>query len=207
MIISHRHKFVFIKTRKTAGSIVEHALRPHLHSDLDICTGSSRDSTPELNINPDTNGHLSYDDIRDFDSRITDDYWFFTIERNPWEKVIGSYFWHQYIKPEKFTNVPFELYVTEYKPYHPMDWKLYRKIFYRKDWTVFDYDRMDNLFTTLGLKYDINVLPSIYEGTRLKSGIRPEWADRKFVYNNETKAHVANAFSNEIEFKGYVFDE
>ena len=30
MIISHSHKFVFVKTKKTAGTSIECALAPHL---------------------------------------------------------------------------------------------------------------------------------------------------------------------------------
>lgn len=42
MIISHKHKFIFVKTRKTAGTSVEIALSRHLGPD-DIITPISPD--------------------------------------------------------------------------------------------------------------------------------------------------------------------
>ena len=42
MIISHKHKFIFFKTRKTAGSSIQVALAKHCGSD-DIVTGQYRD--------------------------------------------------------------------------------------------------------------------------------------------------------------------
>ena len=50
MIISYSKKFVFVKTRKTAGSTLEKLLYPYLDPKMDICTGSERDGTSALNI-------------------------------------------------------------------------------------------------------------------------------------------------------------
>ena len=41
MIISHKHKFIFLKTRKTAGTSVQIALSGICDQDLDIITGSN----------------------------------------------------------------------------------------------------------------------------------------------------------------------
>jgi len=43
LIISHKFKFVFVKTRKTAGTSIEMALRPHLGPD-DVATPIREDT-------------------------------------------------------------------------------------------------------------------------------------------------------------------
>ena len=48
MIISHKHKFIFVKTFKTAGSSVEKYLYDYL-GPSDILRGSEHDNTPSLN--------------------------------------------------------------------------------------------------------------------------------------------------------------
>ena len=87
MIISHKYKFVFIKTRKTGGSTIEKILRPLLGKD-DVCTGSKRDNTPPLNLPSGVSGHKA--------KPIPKGYWSFSIERNPWDKVVSSYYFHSF---------------------------------------------------------------------------------------------------------------
>ena len=92
MIISHTHKFIFIKTRKTAGSSVEHILSKRLGPD-DICTGSDVDGTPRLNA-PHRKGHIDYRWIKKKFPTEWRTYYRFAIERNPWTKMQSYYHWH-----------------------------------------------------------------------------------------------------------------
>jgi len=82
MIISHRHIFIFLKTRKTAGTSIESFLRGYLGDD-DICTGSERHSVESLN-NPGLTGHVGWKTIRI-------NYFRFGVERNPFSKVLSDY--------------------------------------------------------------------------------------------------------------------
>ena len=50
MIISHKYKFIFIKTRKVAGSSIEKFLYPYLDHKTDVLTGSPSDGVPQLNL-------------------------------------------------------------------------------------------------------------------------------------------------------------
>lgn len=88
MIVSHRHRFVFVKTRKTAGSSIEAALFPFLGPD-DICTGSERDGTPRRNCLEGTSGHLGWRTIRAM--APVDGYYWFAFERNPWDKTVSDW--------------------------------------------------------------------------------------------------------------------
>jgi hypothetical protein len=119
MIISHKHKFIFVKTKKTAGSTLEKLLFPYL-GENDICTGSPRDDTPRLNTSV-TNGHMSWRQIQASIPEEWNTYYKFTIERNPWDKVVSSYFWHKLIKAERFGTMSFEEYVMTCDLL-PIDW-------------------------------------------------------------------------------------
>ena len=92
MIISHKHKFIFIKTRKTAGSSIEHFLSKYLGPD-DICTGSDIDNTPRLN-NTHKKGHIDYKWIEKNYNKEWKNYYKFAVERNPWNKMISYFHWH-----------------------------------------------------------------------------------------------------------------
>jgi hypothetical protein len=92
VIISHKHKFIFIKTRKTAGSSIEHFLSNYLGPN-DICTGSDIDGTPRLN-NPHKKGHIDYKWIEKHYPKEWKSYYKFAVERNPWDKMISYFHWH-----------------------------------------------------------------------------------------------------------------
>lgn len=122
MIISHKHKFIFIKTQKTAGTSVEIALSAICGSD-DIITAISPEdektrkslgflSAQNTDVSPSRFSimdlyqklvkkkeviyfnHVSAKKIRRWiGSSIWEDYYKFSIERNPWDKVISHYYW------------------------------------------------------------------------------------------------------------------
>ena len=73
MIISHKHKFIFFKTRKTAGSSIQVTLAKHCGED-DIITGQYRDgidddshsSRNRLALRIDTNRNVEFLTVRQF---------------------------------------------------------------------------------------------------------------------------------------------
>ena len=102
MIASHAHRFVFIKTRKTAGTSLEIALSRHCGPD-DIVTrispadeelraagggaGPQNDET-----SPSSDAHMGARRVIDVIGRETwDDYFTFAVERNPYDVVASSY--------------------------------------------------------------------------------------------------------------------
>lgn len=107
MIISHSHRFVFVKTAKTAGTSVECALAPYLRkgdltSPLEEHEPKYRRFSKEfVRILREKDGdirarnpHLPASVIHDHFAKETEGYFSFCVERNSWDKAVSAfYFW------------------------------------------------------------------------------------------------------------------
>lgn len=202
MIISHKHQFIFVKTRKTAGSTLEKLLYPTL-GEFDVITGSERDGTPSRNA-PSKNGHLSWRQIETLYPREWRDYYKFTIERNPWDKVVSSYFWHKIIKEERFGTMPFEEYVLTCELL-PIDWTNYAKGNQVMVDHVWLYENMGDMYSELNDMFGLDIDQELVEQTRCKSGIR-KIDNYRELHNKATIEHVAELFKNEIKLLGYKYE-
>lgn len=203
MIISHKHRFIFVKTRKTAGSTFEKLMSPYLGPD-DICTGSTRDGTPALNIEPDTNGHISLQDIRNkyFPNGITYD--IISIERNPYDKVVSSYYWHQHIKENQFGHMDFETYVKSCNML-PQDWGLYTlQGLLPPKLKMFHYESMDAMYHWIKKSRGVHIVLDKVGQTKLKSGIR-KIQDYKELHTGISKKVVEIVFAQELKEFNYEF--
>ena len=97
MIVSHKNRFVFVKTRKTGGSSIEHALS-------EFCSGKDvlTPLPPEVKIpylprnymlndqmiDPHCSGKWILENFPD-----TKDYTWFTVERHPYTKMISAFYY------------------------------------------------------------------------------------------------------------------
>lgn len=89
MIVSHRHKFIFVHLGRTGGRSLTEALARHCGPD-DIITWTSR-NVPGQNAA----GFGRHDRAREIRAkvgeRVWNEYFKFTFERNPWEKIVSRY--------------------------------------------------------------------------------------------------------------------
>jgi len=101
MIISHRHKFIFLKPRKVAGTSVEVALAKHCGDD-DIVTpiGAFNATWDEDEYThpgkkwPGYGRHATLKKVRKrLGQELWNDYFKFAITRNPWDLVVSQYHW------------------------------------------------------------------------------------------------------------------
>jgi hypothetical protein len=88
MIVSHKHKFIFVHLGRTAGRSLTAAIAPYCGED-DIVTPAGR-GTGRNHAGFDR--HFTAQEIRAKVGRdVFDSYFKFTIERNPWEKIVSRY--------------------------------------------------------------------------------------------------------------------
>ena len=101
MIISHKHKFIFFKTRKTAGSSIQVELAKYC-SQNDIITGQYRQGVDDnrhfTGLNMDkfytNHPHPTLKETKAFlGNDIWDSYFKFAFVRNPFDIAVSRYFW------------------------------------------------------------------------------------------------------------------
>lgn len=213
MIASHAHRFIFLKTRKTAGTSVEIALSKVCGPD-DVITRISPEDE-ELRV---AAGGLAPQNFeapplprRAFNhmsARLARDvvgpgawreYYTFAIERNPWDAVVSLYYW-------KYKDLPelpdFEQYVRE-------EWieqlannrRMYRIRGKLAVDRVLRYERLaeelDEVWARLGL-------PGSPDLPRAKGNARPAGHYRE-LYTDASRARVADVFADAIEAFDYTF--
>ena len=100
MIISHKYKFIYIRSQKTASTSIDVFLSAYC-DDKDVVTYMPED-TPgwhkEGNFGYLNNNHVPARIVRDFIGEdIWSEYYKFTSIRNPLDKMLSCYFWWRHI--------------------------------------------------------------------------------------------------------------
>ena len=226
MIISHSHRFIFIKSRKTAGTSVEVALSQHC-SRADVVTHLedhwfNRDQRGEwLHSSMNADGFFQHDPAAEVKRKVTPEIWKgyfkFSITRNPWDRVVSDFSWQARKKPElrqaerwyHHMGVPFD----EFRETA----KLFRR-FVEGDWTTNDrfYLANDELCVDFVMRYESLTedlaevcrrvgLPPV-ELPHLKSGLRKGGHGYVEYYDDASKAIVAERHRNDVRLFGYEFE-
>jgi len=246
MIISHKYKFIFIKTGKVGGTSLEIALSRFLAPEDVITTISwvdeldrykrgyrtaqnfqksaaemrlseyprwlrsklltpTRSGENRLRMATRTShkfrGHMKASDIKiRVGDEIWDSYFKFSIERNPWDKMVSKYFWD----PEKKkTDIPFKDYLlaggcaSNYEYYSvnglpAMDYMI----------------RYENLESDLAdVSARVGLPENVHETMKsisANSGYRRN-LDYREMYDDQLKELVAIHFAREIRLMNYQF--
>ena len=225
MIISHSHRYIFIKSEKTAGTSVEAALSKHCtEGDMVTPLGDywfNRDERGEW-VHSATNaeGFFQHDPAADVKRKVPPEIWNeyfkFSITRNPWDRVVSNFSWEARNKPElrpvrrwyHRLGVPFD----EFR----QTTRLFRQ-FVAGDWTTNDrFYLLDGaLCTDFVIRFERLAedlaevcrrvgLPAVAL-PRLKSGLRDGRHSYVDYYDEPTKAIVAKRHENDIRLFGYEF--
>lgn len=227
MIISHSHKYIFIKSTKTAGTSIEAALSSHCGGD-DVVTPLG-----DYEFNRDKSGawvhksmnegsHQQHDDaltIRNsLPAEVWDSYFKFSIARNPWERTLSRFFWNHRndpaLKPQKrfyhSLGIPFD----ELGPAR----KAFTRFLKEEEWDTNDRFYIidgelcvDYIIRYENLAQDLNEvckrvgLPEM-QLPHLKSGIRKRDHHYSEYYDAESRTLVADRHQNDINLFGYRFE-
>ncbi len=214
MIISHRHRFIFIKTKKTAGTSLEIALSALCGPDDIITPISPRDEQLRRDLGfrgpqnyqlPDGRqffNHASASAVRQVvGTGIWDNYFTFCFERNPWDKVISWYHWECQQRPD----ISFGAFLASG---HfalvggPGGFDLYTDNGDVIVDRVCRYEDMASELALLAARFG-TPLPTL---PKAKSGFRRDRRHYSEVYTAQQRELVAQAFRREIALLGYRFE-
>jgi hypothetical protein len=229
MIISHKYKFIFVKTVKTAGTSIEVFLSQHC--------GPNDIVTP---VRPPVEGHMPRncgglvflaadvfkkpfgpfsDLLQGFTRRkkfyshmpawriqkrvapdVWNNYFKFCIERNPWDKVLSHFHMRA---ARQGGSLTFDEYLAIGKL--PINYVRYTDVS-RKRIIVDRVVRYENLMTELAEVFaQLNVPFEGTLGATAKSEYRTDRTPYQSVYNERQRQIVEKAFAREIELHGYQF--
>jgi len=227
VIISHIHKYIFIKSAKTAGTSVEAALSQYCSGE-DVVTPLG-----DYRINRDGKGQWVHRamNARDFQQHqwaitirekvapeIWNSYFKFSIARNPWDRVVSLFTWKARndpsLRPEKRLlhrlGVPFdEIGQTRnlFSQFVQEDWQTNDRFYLIHGQLCVDFViRYEHLLEDLDTVCKQVGLPTLAL-PRLKSGIRPGEYHYSQYYDDQSKGIVADRHQNDIRLFGYNFEQ
>ena len=229
MIISHKHQFIFLKTKKTAGTSVEIALSKFCGPDDIITPISPNDEEKRRllgyrgaqNYKPDSCGggvrgllgtllkkspkdfssHIKARTVKPFiDDQVWDGYYKFCYERNPWDRVVSLYYWNYKAEPRP-TMMEF-LNSKRMMTLHRKGWGVYT---INEKVVVDKICKFENLAEELEVVRKHLGIPEPLELPRTKSGSRKDKRSYREVFTEEEKEKIAELFADEIKLMGYEF--
>jgi hypothetical protein len=228
VIVSHEYRFIFIKTRKTAGTSLE-VLLSGLCAEGDVVTPilppepghvprnyeGMFDPRPEMRAGMPLQRTLQ-DLVRRrryfnhmpaslararLSKRLWRDYFTFSIERNPWDKTISHFHSRQRLQGDQLT---FEEYLA--RGDLCLNYPIYtvpgdpRRLMVDR---VIRYEQLDSDLADVLGPLGVPFKPPL--GIGAKGGYRTDRRPYQEVYTSEQRDLVARAFAPEIELHGYTF--
>lgn len=228
MIISHEHRFIFIKTAKTAGTSIEVFLSPQCGPG-DVLTPIT---PPEAGHHPRNYEGLvrAFGEIRERDgilralrkgrekrkrfyrhmpawvvrtrvpASVWNGYYKFCVERNPWDKVLSHYHMMNF---RKGGTLSLEEYFAKGK--FPINYVRYTDPFGSKIIVdrVIRYERLldelGEVFARVNIRFDGTL------GVRAKGEYRKDRTPYQSVFNSQQQKLIEKVFAREIKLHGYTF--
>ena len=230
MIISHKYKFIFLKTNKTAGTSIEIALSGVCGDDDIISPISPEDEKtrselgfrgPQHNVasaqeygivdaakllvkGRKKNRFYNHMPASEVKALIADDAWNnyykFCFERNPWDRVISLYYWRCKTEPRP----SIEQFIDSGA----------LKRLKRKGLELYSIDgqvvvdkvcRFENIAAELEtIRTQLGITEKL-ELPHAKSRFRKDKRSYRDILDEAQKTRIADMFSDEIELMGYEF--
>ena len=227
MIISHSHKYIFVKSEKTAGTSVEAALSKHCTAD-DMVTPLgdfwfNRDERGEwVHSAVNAEGFFQHDPAAEVKRKVPPEVWNgyfkFSIARNPWDRVVSNFSWEARNTPElrparkwyHRLGVPIDEFretTRLFRQYVKGDWKTNDRFYIENDELCVDFViRYERLTEDLAEVCRRVGLPAVTL-PHLKAGLRKGGHAYAEYYDEGSKAIVAERHRNDIRLFGYRFQD
>ena len=230
MIISHKYKFVFLKTNKTAGTSIEIALSKYCGADDIITPITAEDEKTRMGLGylgPQNYASPIWDyGVRDvvktlrkgkrkarfynpisakkvrayLGDQVWDSYYKFCFERNPWDRIVSLYYWRCKSDPQ--------LTISEFVG------STVPLVLKRRGFELYTIDgqiavdkicRFENLSEELEVVLKQFGISEKLELPRAKSRFRRDKRSYRDILGEEEKVKIAELFCDEISLFGYEF--
>jgi hypothetical protein len=215
VIVSHEHGFVFMKTRKTAGTSVEISLS-RVCGDDDVITpvtdvdevlrranggrGPQHYETPP-NLERKAFNHMPVSMVRKMLGRKRfESYFSFAIERNPWDAVVSLYHWR--FRDTEPGSFPEYVASEAIQTFATKNQRIYR---IKGEVAVDRVLRYESLASDLADVWTELELPGAPDLPHAKAGTRPRAPSYRSYYDDDTRDRVAELFATSITDLGYEF--
>ncbi|WP_138933570.1 sulfotransferase family 2 domain-containing protein [Roseovarius arcticus] len=223
MIISHSRKFVFVKTKKTAGTSIECALAPHLEPG-DLASPLVEHEPQYRRFSKEfvrilrekdsgiraRNPHLPASVVSRHFSKETEGYYSFCVERNPWDKAISAFFFwisKHPVDPSRPDEENFLEFAQSERLSFFSDFDAYMLSGKPQVDRILSFESLAEEFSEVAASIG---LPDITIGRiRAKGEIRPKNAHSLEQFygadlDNLAAKRVRSVFAREIEYFGYA---
>jgi hypothetical protein len=219
VIVSHEHGFVFMKTRKTAGTSVEIALS-RVCGDDDVITPVTDDDEvlrrahggrgPQHYEAPPHLGRKAFNHMpvsmvrKMLGRRKFESYFSFAVERNPWDAVVSLYHWRHRDSAPGAALQPFEEYVASpaVATFATKNARIYRIKGQVAVDRVLRYESLDSELAEVWAELGLPGTPDL---PHAKAGTRPRAPSYRSYYDDDTRQRVAEVFAAPIAELGYEF--
>jgi hypothetical protein len=232
VIVSHRYRLIFVKTRKTAGTSIETYLSKRCAPDdvVSIVKPPEPGHEPRnyrgfFNPLPEilaSGGRLAVRTLWQLVRRrrflgmlpafvvrgrvpraVWEGYYKFAVDRNPWDKIVSAY-WFQ--TRERGVRMEFDAFLASDRPRGLSDHRMYTDP--RSGELLVDRVlRFESLDRELGEVFERCGVP--WEGRlseRAKGGYRKDRRPYQELYDDAGRERVERIFAREIELLGYRFE-
>jgi len=226
VIISHSHRFIFIKSEKTAGTSIEAALSQHsIDSDIVTPLGDywfNRDEKGAwIHSSMNAEGFSQHDPAsevkRKVPPEIWNEYFKFSITRNPWDRIVSQFAWEarrrQELRPARRWYHRLGIRLNQFRETR----QLFGQFVASNNWTTNDrfylidgalcvdfvirYERLGDDLAEVCRRVG---LPAVAL-PHLKSGMREGGHSYAEYYDQASKAIVAERHDNDIRLFSYEF--
>ena len=212
MIISHKHKFVYIAMEKT-GSV---SIRNRLNQYSDIRYGNFNEKNPHTTASQ-VKKELFVNDTKKFNS-----YFKFSFVRNPWDRIVSWYEFmckqvhktesprydftaKQYNTYKEFSLIGFDAFIrSEYKKRNSCYLGYSRYYEDKNQNNLLDFiGKLENLQEDFNTVFDKIGIPR----QQLPHNNKSKHKHYTKYYDDETRQIVAEKYAKDIEHFGYKFGE